>query len=95
MDTHVKVVERVISNQTTLNEAKNWLCLLASKAQNCTIFQYDSLIRVISTEWRRCCASSIAFPKNIFAYFSVPLIGRLKGITIYDWIMFVAYRLIK
>lgn len=95
MDTHVKVVERVISNQTTLNEAKNWLCLLASKAQNCTVFQYDSLIRIISTEWRRCCASSIAFPKNIFAYFSVPLIGRLKGITIYDWIMFVAYRLIK
>ena len=92
---HIQIVEREISNQASLDEAKSWLSLLASKAKESNVFQYDSLIRVISAEWRRCCSSSIAFPKNILEYMSVPLIGRLKGIAIYDWIMFVAYRLIK
>ena len=92
---HIQIVEREISNQASLDEVKSWLSLLASKAKESNVFQYDSLIRVISAEWRRCCSSSIAFPKNILEYMSVPLIGRLKGIAIYDWIMFVAYRLIK
>ncbi len=95
LTTHMKIVEREINNKKYLYEAKKWLNLLASKAKENLMFDQGSLIKAISAEWRRCCAATFPFPKNMIEYISVPTIGKLRYITLYDWLMFIVYKLFK
>lgn len=93
LDIHIRVIEREPFNEQEFSSVRNWFSLLATNAKNVTGFDSNSLIRAISLEWRKCCASTFLFPRNILEYKKIRSIGVLKLCSLYDWVMFLIYKL--
>lgn len=93
MQLHIKIFDRQPLSKNELSSASTWLCKIADSAKESDLFSHDSVLRAASAEWRRLCYSSQPFPSNFNSYFPNKELGRISSISLYDWIMFLLYRI--